>query len=166
MRYNFKQMTDTAKLPTRHTPVSAGVDFYSDEDVVLDPFDSMIVSTGISWNPEMNEHVDMQDDHMDFNPFPDCSIALIIQSRSGYAFKHEIEASNAGVIDQDYVPHGKEKAIIKVKLYNHGTKHFHVKSGDKICQGVPQLIPFFEDVMTLDTHRSGKGFGSSDAKEK
>lgn len=166
MRYNFKQMTDTAKLPTRHTPVSAGVDFYSDEDVVLDPFDTMIVSTGISWNPSMDEVAKMGDNRFGYYPFPDCAIALIVQSRSGLAFKEHIEASNAGVIDQDYVPHGKEKAIIKVKLYNHGNKHIHIKAGDKICQGVPQLIPLFDDVMTLDTHRSGKGFGSSDAKEK
>jgi len=152
MKYNFRQMTDTAKLPTRHTPVSAGVDFYADETKMILPGKSGIISTGISWNPDTNFQTVF-------------GVALVIQSRSGYAFKHGVEASNAGVIDQDYTPHENEKAIIKVKLYNHSNESFTVFSGDKICQGVPQLIPFFDDIVSLDHSREGKGFGSSDKKE-
>lgn len=152
MKYNFKKMTDTAVLPTRHTPVFAGVDFYSDRDVEIPPGESAVISTGISWNPEINFGNKM-------------GISLIIQSRSGLSFKKDIEASNAGVIDQDFTPHGDEKAIIHVKLYNHSKKWFSVKRGDKIAQGVPQLIPYFNDVQSLDDNRQGKGFGSSDGKE-
>jgi dUTP pyrophosphatase len=161
MKYNFKKMTETAKLPTRHTIASAGVDFYSDEKVSIEPGKSAIVSTGISWNPQWFP-VELQETSSGYST--KCTIALIIQSRSGYAFKKGIEASNAGVIDVDYVPHGEEKAIIHVKLYNHSDRYVTIEKGDKICQGVPQLIPLFDDVETLDEFRLGKGFGSSDEK--
>lgn len=159
MKYNFKAETDTAKLPTRHTKVSAGVDFYSDTDVLIYPGKSETVSTGISWNPDINTYRSL-------DPVEKDIICLIIQSRSGLAFKKNIEASNAGVIDQDYINTPEKKAIIMVKLYNHGNKCFQVQKGDKICQGIPQLIPYFEDIETLDDNRNGLGFGSSDGKEK
>lgn len=167
MKYNFKKMVPEAKLPTRHTHNSAGVDFYAAHKAVISAGGSFIISTGISWNPIMINW-SKDEDGLDIikNPFPNCRLTLIIQSRSGYAFKHEIEASNAGVIDQDYTPHGDEEAIIKVKLYNHGKEDFFIFIGDKICQGVPQLVPYFDDVETLDNTRNGKGFGSSDEKEK
>lgn len=156
MKYNFKKETETAKLPTRHTFYAAGVDFYSDEGVLIEPRKSAIISTGISWNPE---------------PFivgtkPRYTVALLIQSRSGLAFKKGIEASNAGVIDSDYNSTKDKKAIIHVKLYNNSDIYFRVEQGDKICQGVPQLIPIFTDVKTLDHSRGSCGFGSSDEKEK
>ena len=84
MKYNFKKETETAILPTRHTPVSAGVDFYADEEIKIRPMQSGIVSTGISWNPKWFPIEVMESSsgwEISFN------IALIIQSRSGYAFK-------------------------------------------------------------------------------
>jgi dUTP pyrophosphatase len=152
MKYNFKKMTPTAKLPTRHTPLSAGVDFYSDMEVDIPPMKSAIISTGISWNPDMA--------HTSY------TVALIIQSRSGLSFKHGIEAGNSGVIDADYIPNENEDAIIHVKLYNYSDTPFKVNVGDKIAQGVLQLIPLVEDVENLDSDRQGKGFGSSDMKSK
>ncbi len=159
MKYNFKQETDTAKLPTRHTQISAGIDFYADEEVYIPPGESRIISTGISWNPKDN----ITQIHRILRPNIIC---LIIQSRSGLAFKKDLEASNAGVIDQDYISTKENKAIIHVKLYNHGKNRRVICKGDKICQGVPQFIPYFDDVHTLDTDRNGLGFGSSDEKEK
>jgi len=154
MKYNFIAETDTAKLPTRHTDLSAGVDFYSDTDILIYPGKSETISTGISWNPDtFVERIGEYE-----------NICLIIQSRSGIAFRKDIEASNAGVIDQDYVNTKENKAIIKVKLYNNSVKCFQVQKGDKICQGIPQLIPYFHDVETLDDNRNGLGFGSSDGK--
>jgi len=161
MKYNFKQETETAKLPTRHTRVSAGVDFYADEEVYVPPGGSVIVSTGISWKPDLSTWNDLTGS-MDYSPY---NVCLIIQSRSGLAFKEDIESSNAGVIDADYFSTEENKAVIKVKLYNHGKKRKVIYKGDKICQGVPQFIPLFDDVETLDDDRNGLGFGSSDGKE-
>jgi len=158
MKYNFKAETPTAKLPTRHTKVSAGVDFYSDETVYIPKRESRNVSTGISWNP-------MEIITTETILLPRKIVCLIIQSRSGVAFKISLEASNAGVIDQDYVSTKDNKAIIHVKLYNNGERNLRIDKGDKICQGVPQFIPYFDDVETLDDNRNGLGFGSSDEKE-
>lgn len=162
MRYNFKRETQTARLPTRHTEVSAGVDFYADEEVYIPPGGSAIVPTGISWNPDLKTW-DVQAGKWEQHNL--CNVCLIIQSRSGIAFTRSLEASNAGVIDRDYVTTIENKAIIHVKLYNHGTERVRVDVGEKICQGVPQFIPHFTDVKTLDTTRNGLGFGSSDNKE-
>jgi len=158
MNYNFKKETETAILPTRHTPVSAGVDFYADELVIIPAGEQRRVSTGISWKPGLNT---LECFNFPFTAF----LALIIQSRSGLVFKYGIESSNAGVIDQDYVSNNERKAVINVMLYNHSDMVFIVNPGDKICQGVPQLIPCFDDVESLDDDRQGKGFGSSDEKE-
>jgi len=155
MKYNFKQETNTAKLPTRHTELSAGVDFYADEEVYIPNGQSRIISTGISWNPDT--FIERLGEYR--------NVCLIIQSRSGLAFNEDIEASNAGVIDQDYVSTKENKAIIKVKLYNHGKRNKLILLGDKICQGVPSFVPFFDDIETLDDNRNGLGFGSSDKKE-
>lgn len=155
MKFNFRKETKTAKFPTRHTPYSAGIDFYSDTDIIIPAGGNGVVSTGISWNPDTIEGQIGEDK----------IVCLVIQSRSGLAFRSGIEASNAGVIDQDYITTNENKAIIKVKIYNHSSKAFEVKKGDKICQGVPQLVPYFSDILNLDTDRQGAGFGSSDRKE-
>jgi len=158
MRYNFTKETETAKLPTRHTQVSAGVDFYSDETVAIPANGRAVISTGISWNPSFNSKESFS--------FPfSCFVSLIIQSRSGLAFKENIECSNAGVIDQDYVSTAENKAVINVMMHNHNSEPRHIYKGMKIAQGVPNLIPYFEDVENLDVTRDGLGFGSSDEKE-
>ena len=104
MKCNFKMESPLAKLPTRHTVKSAGIDFYAAERKAIFPGDSKGISTGISWSPSDLEQTQ--------------TVALIIQSRSGWAFKKGIEASNAGVIDQDYVSTKVQNAVINVKLYN------------------------------------------------
>ena len=154
MQYNFKKETPTAKLPTKHTAVSAGIDFYADEETYIPAGESRIISTGISWEPDISIS------------YYKAVICLIIQSRSGLAFKEGLEASNAGVIDQDYVSTEENKAVIKVKLYNHSKRNKLILLGDKICQGIPQYLPYFDDVEILDDNRNGLGFGSSDKKEK
>lgn len=71
----------------------------------------------------------------------------IIQSRSGFAFNHHIEASNAGVIDSGY------HDICWIKLYNHSNNYsFTFQKGDRIAQlifhiNVKHLIPLIEDIL-------------------
>ena len=145
MKAQFKAETETAKLPTRATDQAAGLDFYADESVIVPAHGSRAISTGVSWNPV--GLIDAADDWR---------FCITIQSRSGLAFRSDIESSNAGVIDSDY------RGIIKAKLYNHSNESFKVNAGDKICQGVPQLIPYFEDIKNLQTEERGAaGFGSS-----
>ena len=77
---------------------------------------------------------------------------LIIQSRSGLAFNHEVEASNAGVVDTGY------RNSIKVRLYNNSKKPYHVSKGDRIAQAILYYIPLcvpveIEEFSTPDTAR-------------
>lgn len=158
MRLNFKLESENGKLPTKHTKVAAGIDFYAAEGGIVYPWKALKVSTGVSWKPTFDTH--------DFNfPIP-CTIGLILQSRSGIAFNKGLEASNAGVVDVDYFSTPEKKAIIHVKLYNTGWLPKRIKIGDKICQGVLQLIPICDDIKILDSDRQSDGFGSSDKKDK
>lgn len=55
-------------------------------------------------------------------------------------------------------------AVGSVKLYNFGTKPYHVHAGDKIAQLIimPYLTPELELVDDLDdTERGDNGFGST-----
>lgn len=151
---NFKKESETAKLPTKHTCDSAGIDFYSNTEARIPPKGSEIISLGVSWKPEI-----------DYLTAVTYTLSLIIQSRSGLAFKNDIESSNAGVVDADYYSTPEKKAVIKCKLYNNGDEPFYVNVGDKICQGVLHLVPKTLDVKILDDSRNSEGFGSSDGKE-
>lgn len=141
MNINFKKETKTAKMPTKANEHAAGIDFYADESVTIRPGKSKAISTGISWNPD---------------PWAGMIVALIIQSRSGLAFRCGIESSNAGVIDQDY------RGVIKALLYNNSEETVEIYAGDKVCQGVLQIIPCYSDVQIVDkSERGTNGFGST-----
>lgn len=146
MKCNFKKLSEESILPTKSNDNSAGIDFYSTEDIRLLPFSSNTISTGISWNPTKNPN--------DFLVW-----WLNIRSRSGMAIKKGIECSTAGVIDQDYT------GGIKILLKNDNDKIFDIRKGDKIAQGIVSLAVKPEDVEVLSKKtRDEKGFGSSDER--
>jgi len=94
-----------------------GYDIRSGEDFKIPPRSSVIVNTYL--------HIAMP-----------LWLGMIIKSRSGLAFKHDIEASNAGVIDSGF--HGG----FKVKLYNEGFNEcFYAKQGDRIAQAIFHIRP-------------------------
>lgn len=144
MYVNFKKLTETALIPQKNLETDAGVDFFADEEVIIPVGEHREVSTGIGWSAEMyNTH---------FHAY------MQIKCRSGLAFNHSIEASTAGVIDQEY------RGDIKVMLYNNSDVEYTVSQGDKIAQGVVHLIPKFtvREVDDLDgSTRGTDGFGSS-----
>ena len=83
---------------------------------------------------------------------------MMINSRSGLACNHGIEASNAGIIDSLY------RNEIKVKLYNNGEKPYVVAKGDRIAQGIIFELPIVEVKEVLEisaSTRGANGFGSS-----
>lgn len=80
-----------------------------------------------------------------------------IWPRSGLSVKHDIE-TGAGVVDSGYT------GVIKVKLYNMGSRSYLIGKGDRIAQLV--IVPFLalipDRVSVLgETERGLKGFGSS-----
>jgi dUTP pyrophosphatase len=145
MIVKFKKLDFRATIPTRSNPTDAGVDFYATKDITIEGLGSSeILSTGIAWSVD---------------GIPEGINAYMqIQSRSGLAFNHGVECTNAGVIDQNY------RGEIKVKLYNHSSDSVWIRRGDRIAQGIVKLIPQYEiqEALELDsTDRGALGFGSS-----
>lgn len=91
---------------------------------------------------------------------------LLLFSRSGHGFKHDIRLANCvGVIDSDY------RGELKVKLTADNCGHFTVYEGDAIVQGLlveahrweVQLI-LDQSIQLTETKRGTGGFGSTDRK--
>lgn len=86
---------------------------------------------------------------------------LKIYSRSGMGFNHGVRLGNCvGVIDSDY------RGELKIKLHNDGTDTYRGSKGDRIAQGmlevvVPTTVIEVEDLD--ETERGDGGFGSTGA---
>lgn len=142
MKVKFKRLSDKATTPTRKNPTDAGLDFYATKDMTV--HESLEFNTDIAWAVE--------DIPEGFNAY------LQMKSRSGLAFKHDLECTNAGVIDENY------RGNIGIKLYNNSDSIYRITAGDRIAQGIVILIPKFEieEVSELDdTDRGSSGFGDS-----
>lgn len=153
----MKVMLDPgAKMPTRAHAYDAGLDLYTPIDCTVPPartvlqvnqheylcrtetvVGSLTIDTGV--------HVAIDEGSVGF-----------IKSKSGLNVKHGLTAE--GVIDAHYT------GSIAVKLYNHTSKPYQFKAGDKIAQlvilkcelPVPELVDHLEE-----TDRGDGGFGST-----
>ena len=79
-----------------------------------------------------------------------------VKSKSGLMVNHGITTD--GTIDCGYT------GSIRVKLFNHTSKAYHFKAGDKIAQLVvlPCILLPLEEVQSLGkTDRGANGFGST-----
>jgi len=87
--------------------------------------------------------------------------ALMIYSRSGHGFKHDVRLCNSvGVADNDF------RGEVMVRLTNDGQADFIVERGDRIAQAmlipVPRLTLVEVDELS-ETVRGAGGFGSTGA---
>ena len=127
-------------LPAYATPGAAGLDVVAAEDLDLHPGQRRAVATG-------------------FKVAIPVGYEIQVRPRSGLAFKHGISVPNTpGTIDSDY------RGELKVLLINHGDQPFPIRRGDRIAQLVPAAVTpaTFDEVAELDeTHRGGRGFGST-----
>ena len=143
MELKIKKLKPEAKLPTRGTSGSAGMDLYAciDEDITINPGDLKIIPTGIAI------------------ALPDNSYAAYLYARSGLGVKHGICLSNGvGLIDSDY------RGEVCVGLCNVSSKPYTVSQGERIAQMVisPVIIPDLVETDVLDdTARGSGGFGST-----
>lgn len=127
-----------AKLPTRGSAQSVGLDLYSVENIHISPGKRAKIRTGIAI------------------ALPDNTYGRIAP-RSGLAVKFGIDVL-AGVIDEDY------RGEIIIVLQNHGQQTFQVQNGDKIAQLIVEpFVPVLpmEVGMLSDTLRGDLGFGST-----
>ncbi len=143
MQLKIKKLKNNAKLPTRGTAGSAGLDLYAciKKSVTISPGELKLITTGIAIE------------------LPDSSCAAFIYARSGLGVKHGICLSNGvGVIDSDY------RGELCVGLCNVSDKPYTVMPDERIAQLVisPVIIPELVEADALDeTERGTGGFGST-----
>lgn len=121
----------------RGSEFSAGIDLYTCSDILLEPYDSTIVSCGIT--------VEIPLGHFGQ-----------VSTRSGHGFKLGL-ASHHGVIDADY------RGEVKLKLYSHD-QPVSISKFDRVCQLI--IIPFYHCKPELveelsETERGIHGYGST-----
>jgi dUTP pyrophosphatase len=140
-RLEFMRLHPQAKLPTRGSPYSAGLDLYSVESLWIAARGRATVRTGLS-------------------------VAIPrgfygrVAPRSGLAVKHGLDVL-AGVIDSDY------RGEIICALINHGDEPLELEAGMRIAQLIIESIatptPTWSEDLS-ETERGGGGFGSTGEK--
>ena len=139
----IKKVRENAKLPTRATSGSAGLDLYAciDAPITLNKGEKVLIPTGIS--------IGLDDPHY----------AAFIHSRSGLAIKHGLALLNSvGVIDSDY------RGEVCVGIIKLTEEPYTIQPFERIAQMVikPVELPEIVEVQDLDdTDRGAGGFGST-----
>ena len=127
-------------LPARATPQAAGYDIRSTTEVVLNPGEIRLISTGLIM--ELPEGMECQ-----------------VRPRSGLALKYGITLPNSpGTIDPDY------RGEVKIIIQNLGSEQVTLIRGERVAQLVFSLFesPEVSEVKELSsTDRGEDGFGST-----
>jgi dUTP pyrophosphatase len=135
------RLSETAKLPTRGSPFSAGLDLCADKSYVIEPMGIQLVNTGLAM------------------VIPEGYYGRIAP-RSGMSVKTGLIV-NAGVIDSDYRGH------VKILFQNHTNNAVNINQGDKVAQIIIEKIALLdvqevEELEELEnTARGVNGFGST-----
>lgn len=142
----IKKLNENARIPSRATDGSAGMDLYSaeSENITINPHECKKIHTGIAIQLESPDY------------------AAFIYARSGTAIKHGVAPANCvGLIDSDY------RGEIICGLVNQFDVPYTVEPGERIAQLViaPVVIPEVIIADELDeTARGAGGFGSTGKK--
>ena len=127
-------------LPARAPPQAAGYDIRSAIEVVLNPGEIRLISTGLIM--ELPEGMECQ-----------------VRPRSGLALKYGITLPNSpGTIDPDY------RGEVKIIIQNLGSEQVTLIRGERVAQLVFSLFesPEVSEVKELSsTDRGEDGFGST-----
>jgi dUTP pyrophosphatase len=140
-RLEFMRIHPQAKLPTRGSQHSAGLDLYSIESLWIPPRGRAAIRTGLS----------VAIPHGFYGR---------VAPRSGLAVKHGLDVL-AGVIDSDY------RGEIICALINHGEESLEIEAGMRIAQLIIESIetptPAWSEDLS-ETKRGSGGFGSTGEK--
>lgn len=134
----FIKINSKAIIPSFAKEGDAGLDLYSVEDKVLKKGSIDIISLGIASEIPSGFFVSVRD-------------------RSSLAAKYGLHVL-AGVIDSGY------RGEWKVVLINLGNKDYKISVGERIAQGIMQILPSvrIKEVKILKESKRGEGgFGSS-----
>lgn len=138
MKIQVKKLDSEAKIPQFAHPGDAGMDLFSNADIIIKPGERANVATGIGME------------------IPGGFVGLI-WDKSGVAWNGGIKTMG-GVIDSGY------RGEIGILLINLSDKNYTIKKGEKIAQMLIQKIENLEisEVAELsDTSRGGGAFGST-----
>ena len=138
MLIKIKKLNENAKIPKYAKFGDAEFDLCSVEDVVIDPGEYKLVSTGLAF--EIPIGFEMQ-----------------IRPRSGLAAKHGISIVNSPcTVDSGY------RGDVGIIIINHGKQPFEIKKNDRIAQGVItefQCVQLKEVESLSESARGEGGFG-------
>jgi dUTP pyrophosphatase len=151
MQIKVKKLTPTAKTPTRAYNTDSGLDLYLDEEVVLQPLQRHLASTGIAVQLPKPNFWEQSETSLHRYVY-ECTI----RPKSGLSAKGLYVA--LGTIDNSYT------GELKVILINLSNEVMEFKSGQKIAQLVVQKVylPDIVEVEELEERvRSSNGFGST-----
>ena len=140
VRDNCRKNSGDIKLPTRATEYSAGYDFYSPVDIIIEPQESVMIWSDVKA-------------HMYYDN------ALIIIPRSSMGKQPIMIANTVGLIDNDYYGNEDNDGNIGFRLLNLGKTPYEIKAGDRIGQGIFIKYGTVKNDNTI-SKRSG-GFGST-----
>ena len=137
-RLEFMRLHAEARLPTRGSPHSAGLDLYAVESITILAHARAGVRTGLAVSIPQGFYGR-------------------VAPRSGLAVRHGLDVL-AGVIDSDY------RGEIICALINHGDEPFHIEAGARLAQLIIESIAMLEPAWSetlSDTERGQGGFGST-----
>ncbi|HEY0320614.1 MAG TPA: dUTP diphosphatase [Pyrinomonadaceae bacterium] len=140
-RLEFMRLHTAAKLPTRGSLYSAGLDLYSVENHLIPARGRASVRTGLA----------VAIPHGFYGR---------VAPRSGLAVRHGLDVL-AGVIDSDY------RGEIICALINQGDEPLEIEAGMRVAQLIIEAIATPEPIWSEDlseTERGHGGFGSTGKK--
>lgn len=132
---------DVTVLPVRGTKTSAGIDFFTTEEIVIKPQETIIFKTDVK--------AYMQSDEM-----------LLIMPRSSTGFKHNLMLVNTiGLIDSDFYGNPENDGNIGCGLFNYRPSMRICGYGEFTdnCTGGTTTQPLIEDLTEKNTVRIPKG---------
>lgn len=140
MDVKIKRLHSNAVIPRYGSEQAAGFDFYSIEELLIMPGETVLIGTGLAFELEVGTE-------------------LQVRPRSGISVKTKIRVSNSpGTVDSDF------RGEVKIILDNIGVFPYTVKVGDRVAQGVicPVYKAEFIIAEELDlTKRGINGMGST-----
>lgn len=129
-------------IPTRNDKGSAGYDFYTPTQLVIEPKQMIKFQTNIKASMEQDE-------------------VLMLYVRSSIGIKKNLMLPNGtGVIDSTYYNNPDNEGNIIGALFNYGNETQIIEAGERVMQGVFMKYFVTDDDKPLNEERIG-GIGSS-----
>lgn len=140
-KFELVKGANTTYLPTRATKCSAGYDFNSAIDYLLQPGEIKIIPTNVKA-------------HMLEDEF------LQLSLRSSLGKAGLLMMNSPGIVDSDYYENPNNDGNIGFIIQNTAKRAYVISMGDKIGQGVFQKYYTVDNDIPVSDDRTG-GFGST-----